>query len=242
MPETVPTCLSCFFVNKGWSLHLWPRSCWECRWLPAWHLLPTSGFLCLYCLCSQWCFGLVRLWKSRGAIPFVEDPGIPNFDSQLTTCEIPLNTRQRYLGIWLRTPRSSTWNQTEEFTMPKFPTRPKKILVSKRLLQKNTLFQSKNTWFSPINYINFVQKLHPTVDGRYPAPPEIYKPPVNYGEFSISSTGAGFPSTTAMEAPWLLPQVAQLQLAHAPLRGTEELRGGIAGLIGLHGVGDLELS
>ena len=127
------------FVNKGWSLHLWPRSCWECRWLP-------SGFLCLYCLCSQWCFGLVRLWKSRGAIPFVEDPGIPNFDSQLTTCEIPLNTRLRYLGIWLRTPRSSTWNQTEEFTMPKIPTRPKKILVSKRLLQKNTLFKSKNMY------------------------------------------------------------------------------------------------
>ena len=37
-----------------------------------------------------------------------------------------------------------------------------------------------------------------------------------------------------------LPQVAQLQLAHAPLRGTEELRGRIAGLIGLHRVGVLE--
>lgn len=116
----------------------------------------------------------------------------------------------------------------------------KKSPRKQKALAKKHTFQIKKYVRGFLQSILF-KKLHPTV-GRYPAPPEIYKALVNYGEFSISSTGAGFPSTTTMEAPWLLPQVAQLQLAHAPLRGTEELRGGIAGLIGLHGVGALELS
>ena len=120
------------------------------------------------------------------------------------------------------------------------PNQAKKDPRKQKALAKKHTFQIKKYVRGFLQSILF-KKLHPTVDGRYPAPPEIYKTLTNYKEFSIS-TGAGFPSTTTMEAPWLLPQVAQLQLAHAPLRGTEELRGGIAGLIGLHGVGDLELS